>query len=114
MNETRADTGDLVRGDRCANSTTTDGHASFHVSASNGASQWHDIIQIIIVELRVSVSEIDYFITGLTQLLGEELFQFKAAVVGGNANKFPLDWQNKCGVHDFHFRLPVGDRGGRK
>lgn len=92
VNEARADAGNFIRGDRCSYSAATDGHATLHISAGNGARQRHDIIRIVIVELRVLVSEIHYFITGLSQPLCEMLLQLEAAVVGGNANQPRWVW----------------------
>lgn len=88
VNQTRADAGNFVRGDRCSNSAATDGHATLHVSVGNRTGQRHDKIRIIIFRLRMSVSEIYYLITGLTQPPDQILLQLVTAVVGGNANQF--------------------------
>lgn len=88
VNETRADAGNFVRGDRCPDSAATDRHATIYISAAHGASQGHDIIGIVVVELRMPVSEVNYFMTGGPQPVGDILFQLKAAVVGGNADEF--------------------------
>ena len=92
VNQTRTDASNFVRGDRCANSAATDGHAPLHISAGNGAGQRHDIIRIVIIDLQMSVSEIDCVMTSDPQFLGEILLQLKTAVVGGNADEFRLDW----------------------
>ena len=36
VNQTRADTGNFVRGDRCPDSAATDRDAALHIAASNG------------------------------------------------------------------------------
>jgi len=92
VNQTGADAGNLVCGDRGPDSAATDRHRPLHGSAGNRASQRHDIIWVIIVELQVAVSEINYVMTSAPQLFGEILLQLEAAVVSGNANKFRQVW----------------------
>ena len=92
MNETRANTDNLVRRDRCSNSASANRNPSLHISTGNSAGQWHNIIGIVIIDLQMSVSEIDCVMTSDPQFLGEILLQLKTAVVGGNADEFRLDW----------------------
>jgi len=114
VNQTRADADNLIRRDRCSNSASANRNPSLHVSTGNSASQRHDIIRIIIVELRVSVSKINYFMTSVPQSLGQIVLQLEAAVVSGYANEFRGAHGNRCWGCSFHFRLPAGDTGGRK
>ena len=67
MNQAGPNTRHFVRDDRRPHTTATDGHAALHLSAGNCAGQRHDIIRIIIVHLRLSVAEIDHFMTGVAQ-----------------------------------------------
>jgi len=67
MDQTRPHTRHLVGGDRCPNTAPTDGHAARYLSAGDGAGQRHDKVRIIIVQLWLSVSKIDHFITGSAQ-----------------------------------------------
>ena len=67
MNQAGPNPRHFVRDDRCPNTTSTDGHAAIHLSAGNCAGQRHDKIRIIIVQLRLSVAEINHFMTGVAQ-----------------------------------------------
>jgi len=67
MNQAGPNPRHFVRDDRCANTTSTNGHAALHLSAGNSSGQWHNKVRIIIVQLRLSVAEINHLMTGLAQ-----------------------------------------------
>ena len=67
MDQAGPNTRHFVRDDRCPNTTSTDGYTAIHLSASHCMGQRHNKIWIVIVQLRLSVAEIDHFMTGVAQ-----------------------------------------------
>jgi hypothetical protein len=74
MNQAGPNSLHFVRDDRCANTASTDGDAALYLSSSYGAGQRYDKIRIIVVHLRLTVAEIDHFMTGLAQHLEQMFF----------------------------------------
>jgi hypothetical protein len=74
MNQAGSNSRHFIRGDRCANTTPADGNTALDVSAAHRTGQRHDKIWIIIVHLRLSIAEIDYFMASFAQHPGQIYF----------------------------------------
>ena len=57
----------LVGGNGCTDPAPADGHASTYLLASDGASQRHNEIRIVIVPRWLEIAKIDHLMTGFAQ-----------------------------------------------
>ncbi len=64
--------------------TSTDGHASLLVSAGNCTGQRHNKIRIIIVRLRLAISEIAHLMAAFPQHASQIFLQLVSSMVGGD------------------------------
>ncbi len=92
MDKAGTNSDDFVRGNGRTYATAANAHSALHIAAGNGAGERHDEIRIIVVLVRLPITEINYLVTGLTHLSGQELLQLVPAVVGGNAEDHARGW----------------------
>src|SRR5664279_3759294 len=101
MDQARAHARHLVGGDGGTDTASTDGHAAIHLPASDGPSQRHNKIRIIVIRVQSAVAEVDYLMASRAQPSDELCLQFKPAMVGGDTDAL------KCSCQS-HQRLIAG------
>ncbi len=73
VNQAGSNPSDFVRGHRRPDPAATNGHAPFHFPTGNRTGKGHNVIWIIILRLRLPVTEIDQLIAGFAQFLDQIL-----------------------------------------
>jgi len=98
MNQARAHTRHLVGGDRGAHAAAANGDAAIYRPGGNCACQWDNKIWIVIVRLRLGVSEIADAMSALAQQPDQMLLQGKATMVRGDSDPQRLRQLGWAGV----------------
>ena len=85
VNQSGANTLNLVGADRSVNATAADRDATIHFPSNHGLTEWDNEIGIIVVRRQLVSAEIDDLVPGRAEMSDQFLFQTKPAVIGGNS-----------------------------
>jgi hypothetical protein len=85
MDQTGANTHNLVGTNGCADAASTNRHPTLDFAGGHRFSEGDDEIGIVITGVQGVSTEIDHFMSGCTKLGNEIFFQAKSAVIRGNS-----------------------------
>ena len=86
VTEARTDTVNLIGGDRGTHSASANENAAICAFCQQGLTERIRVVRVIIGNIRILSSEIQYFVFQICQFTGDELLQLVTGMIGRDRN----------------------------
>jgi len=86
FDQSRANSGNLIRANRGAHATAADGHAAHDSSLGNRTGEWDHEIGIVVLRVQREGAEVSDFMARGAKLLRKGALQLKSAMIGTDSD----------------------------